>query len=145
MASSRLAQAYTVRVWGIETPRRSPSSTTAPTTASNSIGRPERQIAENLYPDLVPNARCYGATQAGFDQSISDSAAAFGPGAVGLTERNPVPFGVMDDARLYDIGFPDKRAKPLPSGDDGSADDASGIDPFERRIIERGAFTDEWF
>src|ERR1019366_1294930 len=37
---SSFAQAYTVRVWGIAIPSFSPSSTTAPTTGSSSMGRP---------------------------------------------------------------------------------------------------------
>src|SRR5205823_14602907 len=39
-SSSSFAQAYTARVAGIDTPTRSPNSTTAPAIASSSIGRP---------------------------------------------------------------------------------------------------------
>src|SRR5208282_1606394 len=40
VAPSSFVQAYTVRVYGISIPSFSPSSTTAPTTGSNSMGLP---------------------------------------------------------------------------------------------------------
>ena len=47
---------------------------------------------------------CDRAAQAGFDQRFGDGAAALGPGAIGLAQRNAVAFGVADHAGFGDLG-----------------------------------------
>ena len=59
------AHAYTARVAGIGTPSRSPSSTTAPTTASSSIGRPASSPAASTSCARRPSRRrpCAGRSR----------------------------------------------------------------------------------
>ena len=88
-------------------------------------------VAENLDPDFLSNARGDRAAQARGDQGFGDLTDSFRTRAVRFSERYAIAFGVANDARLYDFsGEINDRADDAP-GVDRIRDCAAGIDAFE--------------
>src|SRR5205807_8088734 len=56
----------------------------------------ERDIAENLYPDLIAQVRCDRTTQARTDQRLRDLAATFRTRTIWLSQGDAVSFVVFD-------------------------------------------------
>src|SRR5688572_3815268 len=59
-----------------------------------------------------------------------------GSRAVGLSQTDPITFGVMNDSRLGDIGGEVRQRADDPPRLDGRRDDPSWIDAFETQAVE---------
>ena len=58
--------------------------------------RIQRSVSQNLYPNLVADARGDRAAQAGGDERLCNSAAAFGARAARLAERNAITLDMLN-------------------------------------------------
>ena len=72
--------------------------------AGQGADRIERRVTQNLYPNLVPDARGDRTAQAGSDQRLGNSAAAIGARAIRFAQRNTVALDVLNHSRGRNLG-----------------------------------------
>src|SRR5205814_6312905 len=103
--------------------------------AGQSADRVERDIAEQLDPDLMAEPRGDRTPKSGRDERRSNLPQAFGPGPIRLAEADLVAFRVADHAGLDDV-----RGEICERSDhairlDRGRDDAARIDAFEPQSL----------
>jgi hypothetical protein len=101
--------------------------------------RIEGNVAQQLHPDLVTEARVDGTPKAGGNQRLGNRPQPLGLAAVGLAETDLVDLGMPDHTRFDDV----RREVHQRSDDaprlDGGGDDAAGIDAIETESVELAA------
>ena len=107
--------------------------------AGERADRIERDVAEQLDPDLLADARRDRAPEAGADEGFGDGACPFRSRAVWLAEADPIALGVPDDAGLDDVGGEVGERSDDAARLDGVGDDAAWIDALETKAVELAA------
>ena len=95
--------------------------------------RVERDVADQLQPQLPADLRLDRALQAAGLEGLGDEAAALAHRAVGLADREARPLDVLDDARLDELGRRVRDAADHAARLDRARDDAVGIDALDDR------------
>ena len=66
--------------------------------------RIEGDVAEQLHPDFMTNARRHARAQAGGDERVGERPDALRPRPIRFAQGEAIPFGMVDDAGLGDVG-----------------------------------------
>ena len=103
--------------------------------------RIEGDVAEQLHPDFVTEPRRHRTAEAGRNQRVGDGFGPLGLAAVRLAKADAIALGVMNDARLGDVGREVGQRADDAAGLDRRGDDAAGIDAFEPEAVELTAVT----
>ena len=107
--------------------------------AGQRADRVERDVAEQLHPDLVTEARGDRAAEAGRDQGLGNRPGPIRLRAVGLAEADAIALRVVDHAWLGDVGGKvGERSDDAPRLD-RRRDDAARIDALEPQPVELAA------
>ena len=101
--------------------------------------RIQRSVAQDLYPDFVPNASRDRAAQAGGDESFGNLAGAFGARAVRLAESNAIALNVLNNPWRGNLGRKVNDRSNYTARFDGRGNDAVGIDTLKAHSFPRAA------
>ena len=107
--------------------------------AGERADRVEGDVAEQLDPDLVAEARRHRAAQAGGDQRVGQPLGPLALAAVGLAQAEAVALDVADHARLGQVGGEVGERSDDAAVLDGAGDDAAGIDPLQPQVVQLAA------
>src|SRR5439155_9658485 len=99
----------------------------------------EGDVAEQLDPDLVTDARRDGTAESGVGQRLRDLPAALRLRTVRLADTQAVSIGVMDHTRLSDVGGQVRERSDHAPRLDRRRDDATGIDALEPQAVQLAA------
>ena len=102
--------------------------------ASEGADRVEGDVAPQLHPQLVAQARSHRSAQPGGDQRPRQPRRALGLRAVGLAEGEAIALDVADHARLGDLGGRVHHAADHPLRSDAVPQQAAGVDGVEPPI-----------
>ena len=99
----------------------------------------EREVAQQLHPDLLPDVPPHRRAQPRADDGRRDGLGPLRGCAVELAQREPVALLVLDDARLHDGRGGVHHAADDLLGGDVLGDDAAGVDALQPRAFPRAA------
>ena len=104
--------------------------------AGQRADRVEGDVAEELHPDLVAKPGGHRRTQAGADEDCRERLDAIGPRAARLAEAQTIAFGVMNDARLGDVGGEVRQRADHTLGLNRLRNRAARIDALEVQTVQ---------
>src|SRR5215467_6373841 len=107
--------------------------------ARQHAGRIDRDVAEQLDPDFVTEARTDRTTQPARNQRLGNLSCTLGLRAVRLAEAQAIAFDVLDDAGLNDLSRKVRDRSHDAVRLDGSGDRTARIDSPEPEAFKRTA------
>src|SRR6202041_244080 len=99
--------------------------------AGQRADRVERCVAQNLYPDLLPDASGDRAAEAGCDERFGKHTDAIGARAVGFAEGNSIALGMMNHSRRGNLSGKVNNGSAHSFCFKGGGDPSAGIDTLQ--------------
>src|ERR1700733_2852233 len=107
--------------------------------ASQRADRVERCVAQNLYPDLLPDASADRAAESGCDERLGKHTDAIGARAVGFAESNSIALGMMNHSRSGNLSGKVNNGSDHSLCFNGGGDHSAGIDTLKAQSFPLAA------